>query len=86
MCAECSRQAVLTAAVPPHIAAPPPAQVTAESRVLDLGSGHGGCAHALVQRFGCRVQARPLRRVPFPPLAQRTAPRRARLRRSPRRA
>lgn len=36
----------------------PAAQVTSESRVLDLGSGHGGCAHALVQRFGCRVQAR----------------------------
>ena len=71
------RCAALTAAVLVHIAAPPLAQVTAESRVLDLGSGHGGCAHALVQRFGCRVQARPprrklsrhLRRAP-----QRTAP------------
>ena len=63
MCAGCSCGAVLTAAVLAHIAAPPPAQVTAESRVLDLGSGHGGCAHALVQRFGCRVQARPPRRL-----------------------
>jgi hypothetical protein len=32
--------------------------VTRDSRVLDLGSGHGGGAHALVQKWGCRVQAR----------------------------
>jgi hypothetical protein len=32
--------------------------VTPDSRVLDLGSGHGGGAHALVAKWGCRVQAR----------------------------
>mmetsp|Transcript_7706 Transcript_7706/g.21925 ORF Transcript_7706/g.21925 Transcript_7706/m.21925 type:complete len:292 (+) Transcript_7706:136-1011(+) len=29
--------------------------ITPEKHVLDLGSGHGGGTHALVQRFGCKV-------------------------------
>jgi sarcosine/dimethylglycine N-methyltransferase len=30
--------------------------VSATSTVLDLGSGHGGSTHAMVERFGCRVK------------------------------
>lgn len=29
--------------------------VTADSLVLDLGSGHGGISHELIERFGCKV-------------------------------
>lgn len=31
------------------------APVTKDSRVLDLGSGHGGGTHAMVTKFGCSV-------------------------------
>jgi len=35
-----------------------PSQVTKDSKVLDLGSGHGGGTHAMVQKFGCTVDVR----------------------------
>lgn len=31
--------------------------VTASSRVLDLGSGHGGLSHEIAQKFGCSVHS-----------------------------
>jgi len=57
--------------------------VTSASRVLDLGSGHGGCAHALVQRFGCRVQVRAAQRPRFPAKRSRRRTPRTRARRPP---
>ena len=30
--------------------------LSSSSLVLDAGSGHGGAAHALVQKYGCKVQ------------------------------